>query len=353
MPPRYTTRVALVLAAGVAACGPSSAVNRAAIAGDAGDARTGGRGGAGAASGSGGAGGLAGAGGTGGAGAGGAGAGAGGAGSGGAGSGGDGGAVGAGGSGGVSGAGGGAGTGGAGGGGPLDPVPPDARPPDAPPASPDAPEPPEPPPPDAAADAPAGLPGTTACPAAAAADEVISTFEGGALTTVRVGDRGGTSWTVISVVEGTSGALSAATVPSHCGSTSAMLFSGTPTDLRAPITRALLREGSSQFFDARAFRGLRVWMRATVAGEVRVKVSDRNTSTAGGICASCNDHFEIATLVGTDWRLYTIPWSALKQRGVGDPQPALNAAGLYAIEIVAPKTPPAYSLYIDDPAFVR
>ena len=59
-------------------------------------------------------------------------------------------------------------------------------------------------------------------------------------TTLRVGARGGTPWTVISTQVGITGTIEAVEVPERCGSRGAMRFAGTSDGTRAPIVRALL-----------------------------------------------------------------------------------------------------------------
>jgi hypothetical protein len=221
--------------------------------------------------------------------------------------------------------------------------------PDAAPPPPDT----NPPPPDA--------PAMITCPMPAA-DEGIASFEGG-LTNDRVGERGGTPWTVLSgtldPAMGITGMLAPATGPARCGSTGFLRFTGMANATRSPITRALFRNPSgstAQYLNASAFKGLRMFLRSTGGGTVRVKVPDRNTATPGGVCMMCNDHFTTEVAVTAEWQLFTLPFAQLKQQGTGDPQPALASGALYSLEIVAPRVGQAttqFTLEVDDISFFR
>jgi hypothetical protein len=252
--------------------------------------------------------------------------------------------------------------------GPPAPAPPPARPVDAgappdrpPPPAPDAAPPdraPSAPPPDAApppVDRPPPPPdAVAACPPEPAADR-IADFEGGALATLRVGARGGTPWTIISLEEGSTGAIAATQVPGPCGSRGAMRFAGTTSaDTRAPLVRALLVEEAPdpRFFDARGYRALRVWLKAVPPGNVRIKISDSNTTRAGGVCTGCNNHFLLAVAADGELRPYVIPFAEMRQDLVEERQPALNTGALFAVEIGPPRLP-AYEVVVDDVSFVK
>jgi hypothetical protein len=215
------------------------------------------------------------------------------------------------------------------------------------------------PPPDT--NPPPDAPPMIVCPMPAA-DEGISSFESG-LTSDRVGDRGGTPWTVLAgtldPAMGITGMVAPATAPARCGSTTFLRFTGMANATRTPITRTLFRAASgstAQFFNASAFKGLRMFLRSTGGGTVRIKVPDRNTALPGGVCMMCNDHFIIDLNVTAEWQLFTVAFAQLKQSGTGDPQPALASGALYSLEIVAPRagasTAP-FTLEVDDISFFR
>jgi hypothetical protein len=206
---------------------------------------------------------------------------------------------------------------------------------------------------------PPDAPPMITCPMPAA-DEGIANFEAG-LTSDRVGDRGGTPWTVLmSTLDpamGITGTLATATGPARCGSTTFLRFTGMANATRTPITRTLFRSGSTaQFLNASGFKGFRMFLRANGGGTVRIKVPDRNTALTGGVCMMCNDHFIIDLNVTAEWQLFTVAFAQLKQSGTGDPQPALASGALYSLEIVAPRPGPStapFTLEVDDISFFR
>ena len=238
-------------------------------------------------------------------------------------------------------------------------------PPDAPPPKPPAPDaaPPEPSPPDAPADLAPDRPpivetppieGALPCPPPLSADDIISDFEGGALTTVLAPGRGGTTWTVIALRDGATGAVAAPAIPPRCGSTAALRFFGLSTETQAPIVRALLvGTGDNRFFDASAYKSVRLALRAAIPSRIRLKISDRNTAVPGGVCVDCNDHFSANLIVDTEWRTFTVRFSALRQLGFGDPHPGLLTSAVFAIELVVPRVAGEYELFVDDVGFVE
>jgi hypothetical protein len=191
------------------------------------------------------------------------------------------------------------------------------------------------------------------CPPAPAADEMIASFEDGSLKASAIAGRDATTWYLINTGSGASATLTVVEHPLRCGSRRHLRLAGVASPTQIPIARLLLLANSG-FYDARArgYQGVRVTLRAASAAHVRVKLSDRNTATAGGVCASCSDHFGAEVDVPADWTTYLLPFSSLKQTGVGDPQPAVNAAALFGLEIVA-RSPAAFELGIDDVAFYR
>jgi hypothetical protein len=222
------------------------------------------------------------------------------------------------------------------------PRPPDA-PPDTPPPPPDAPPPPRDRPPDTA----------PPCPPEPAADR-IADFEDGSLETLQVGTRGGTPWRVVSTAPGVAGTLEAAEVPVRCGSTGTMRFSVTSDGLSAPIVRAQLtvEDPAAPFFDASGYRAIRVWLRSVPAGRARIKLSDANSTRAGGVCTGCANHFLQQVDVDGELRPYVVRFADMKQEGPDEIVPALRQNALFAVEIVPPKSA-TFDLLIDDVSFVR
>ena len=192
---------------------------------------------------------------------------------------------------------------------PTSPPPPDAAPPPPDMA-------PTPPPPDAPS-----MPPPMACPMPAA-DELIASFKG-ALTTDRVGDRGGTGWSVLTgsdQVPGVAGTVALGTGPARCGNTDFLRFTGTAVATRSPIIRAQLRENSADrpnLSTPAPFKGMRMFLRSTNGGRARLKLPDRNTATIGGVCTLCSDHFALEVDVTSEWQLFKFPFADLKQAGDG------------------------------------
>jgi hypothetical protein len=203
-------------------------------------------------------------------------------------------------------------------------------------------------PPDAAPDLASG------CLLPPAADEIISTFEGNQVTTAMVAGRGGTSWTFLPA-DG-AGSVAAASVAENCGSQSALRVTGSGFTTRSPLAQALLMTGDAsgaRFYDATAYKGVRFWLRLAVPGPVRLKVSDKDTSKPGGVCTVCNDHFAVDVDATTDWKSFTVPWTALKQLASGDKFPALDLAHLFGIEFFPAHPSGSFDLWVDDVTFFR
>ena len=242
---------------------------------------------------------------------------------------------------------------------PVDaPAPPvDVAPPRLDTAPPPMPPPPMPPPPDAApppmvdARPPAPDMPPAGCLPTPAADELISNFEDGALSTNMVAGHGGPSWTLVNTIEGATATLSIPEQPLQCGSRRALRFAGMASATKTPIVRVLF-VGTGQFYDARAYKGIRFYLRGGVNQRVRMKLPDRNTLSAGGICMVCNDHFGADLDVTPDWKAFTIPFAATTQSGTGDPQPALSVAALFGVEFVV-RAVQTFELHIDDVSFFK
>jgi hypothetical protein len=219
------------------------------------------------------------------------------------------------------------------------PLPPDVAPPrDMTPA----------PPPDMSRppDAPA-----TGCLPTPANDEVISLFEDGNLGSRQVDGRGGTFWGAINTDNGATATLTVPEMPVRCGSSRALRFAGTATTA-TPILRLTLVQGTAQFYDASAYRGVRFSLRSGVAARVRFKLPDRNTASFGGMCVVCNDHWGADLDVTPDWKSFSITFASLAQTGTGDDEESLDEAALSAIELVV-RNQAAFELFVDDVSFFR
>jgi hypothetical protein len=189
------------------------------------------------------------------------------------------------------------------------------------------------------------------CLATPANDEVISLFEDGMLGSRQVAGRGGTFWGTINTDEGATATLTVPEMPVRCGSSRALRFAGTATT-STPILRLFLVQGTAQFYDASAYRGIRFSLRAGVAARVRLKLSDRNTTSYGGMCTLCNDHWGADLDVTPDWKSFSITFASLTQTGAGDREESLDEAALAGIELVV-RNVSAFELFVDDVSFFR
>jgi hypothetical protein len=187
----------------------------------------------------------------------------------------------------------------------------------------------------------ASMPG--ACVPSAPAD-MIADFEAGDLKLNRVGGRGGMTFHVVNTTSGT--AANVALI--HCGQR-AMLLQSTGGTTKAVLAQGQLVysvDGVPDLYDARAYRGISVVLRASRAIDVRLKLPNGDT-TAGG-----NDHFQLAFVAGTGWQQLSATWSAFHQLGTATQFPSLDVSTLYAVEISA-TLPAGVSLWVDEIAFTR
>jgi hypothetical protein len=215
-------------------------------------------------------------------------------------------------------------------------------PPDAPPRMPDrAPPPPEPP--------------TTDCFAAPAPADLISDFERGRPVTVAAPGRGGTDWLPLNA-ETNTGEVEVTSIIERCSSKLALRFDGSTFAGRVPLVRTAfvntIRTGEV-FYDARAYRGVRLSLRSALPIEIQIKFPDRDTDPVGGVCTGCGDDFGITVVAETEWQTFTVLFSELRQQGNGQAFPALDVTGLSALQIYAPQADGAFDLWIDDVSFMR
>jgi hypothetical protein len=182
---------------------------------------------------------------------------------------------------------------------------------------------------------------------------LIADFEAGTATTVVVGDRGGTPFTVAN----SSVTADVALVQAQCANRRALFYRGgtTPAGTSRLLQARFIVQpssGVSRFLDARRWRGISFSVRASVPRTFHMKVSDRNTSSSGGVCTACSDHFQIGLAAGTNWTAHDVPFSTLTQTGVGDSFPALDTSALLSLEFSA-NTSQAFELWLDDIAFLE
>lgn len=214
-----------------------------------------------------------------------------------------------------------------------------ALPPDVAPAPPDA-----APPRDSAPDVADTGPPMSAC-ASYPATDMIADFENGTLATNRVGVRGGPPFHMVSPELGTL----ANVATSFCGQRAMQLQPiGTPS--RSPLVQGHLMPDRAnpdeELYDARAYRGIAIALRASTPIAVRLKLPNNDTTSAG------NDHFQVSLNVGTEWTQVSMIWTTFKQLGVATQFPTFDVSTLYAVEISA-SLPAGASLWVDQIAFVR
>jgi hypothetical protein len=217
----------------------------------------------------------------------------------------------------------------------------DASPDTSPEASIDAPAPVSAPPPD----------GTPLCLPPPDPNDLIADFEAGSAATVRFADRGGTTFLLVANGAGDIAVSPPRPVP-LCGSFRFMTLQGSniPADRQGHIQAHLMRSVPGQptaYFDARAFTGVRLSLRASTALSVMLHLPDRNTTLARPY-----DHFGITLNAGPEWRSYVVPFRDLRQAGNGMCFPAVDAQSLFAVEIAVIGAT-TFELSIDDIGFVR
>jgi hypothetical protein len=207
-------------------------------------------------------------------------------------------------------------------------------------------------PPDLAPDAgPMTVNGSAICLAAPERRDLIADFEDGTLRLATVEGRGGNSFHLVQATG--AGELSLGTlVPSlgACGSTLFMHFRGVAIAAgRNGHIQGLFINGPAGInrdYDARAFSGVRISLKASRQMSVSLEIPDGQTVTGGAY-----DHFSISLNVTTSWRTYLVPFASLRQQGSGTPQPALDLARLIGIELQILERD--FDLWVDTIAFTR
>jgi len=219
-----------------------------------------------------------------------------------------------------------------------------------PPAPPDA----SLPTPDVAPPPPLSMPPTTACLRPPARADLVADFETSQPVTVIVPGRGGTRWTVLNATTNTV-EVGVASIVERCGSQIALRFDGSTFAGDVPFVQAaFVVAGStgSPFYDARAYRGVRLALRSPSTVTIQIQFSDRDTDPLGGVCTRCQDNFSASLLVTAEWQTFTVLFSELRQQGTGDRFPALDLTRLSTVQIHAPQVDGAFDLWLDDVRFL-
>jgi hypothetical protein len=176
------------------------------------------------------------------------------------------------------------------------------------------------------------------------ASDMIADFESGTLNINRVGARGGRPFRMVTPEHGTL----ANVVTSFCGQR-AMQMQPIGTPPQAPLAQGPLMPNAAnvddELYDARAYRGIVIALRASTPVNVRLKLPNHDTTSAG------NNHFLVSFTVGAEWTQASFTWSVFRQAGTAQ-FPWFDVSTLYAVEISA-SLPPGASLWVDNVAFLR
>jgi hypothetical protein len=104
-------------------------------------------------------------------------------------------------------------------------------------------------------------------------------------------------------------------------------------------------------YDATEYSGVSFWAKAQNPVDLNIRVADAYTSSDGGQCDLCGDHFRATLRVTQEWQRYEAAWVELQQWGWGSPQrQSVDLSQLYAIEFQWSRDTPI-SLLLDDVAF--
>jgi hypothetical protein len=104
-------------------------------------------------------------------------------------------------------------------------------------------------------------------------------------------------------------------------------------------------------YDAGRYAGISFWAKGPA--HIRFQIGDAYTSTEGGHCKDCFNHFGIELALKPDWQRYTIPFEWLSQRqGWGEPRPQIDKAGLFAMEWQLSTPGKDFDVWVDDVEFV-
>jgi hypothetical protein len=206
-------------------------------------------------------------------------------------------------------------------------------------------------PPDVAPDAgPMAVDGSATCLAAPERRDLIADFEDGTLRLATVDGRGGGSFHLVTT--GAGELASATVIPSlgACGSSLLMFLRAVaiPAGRNGHIQGLFIPgpTGTNRDYDARAFSGVRISLKASRQMSVSLEIPDGHTITE-----SAFDHFSVNLNVTTSWRTFVVPFASLRQTGNGTPRPALDLARLVGVELQS--TERDFDLWVDTIAFTR
>lgn len=108
-------------------------------------------------------------------------------------------------------------------------------------------------------------------------------------------------------------------------------------------------------YDASKYGGVGFWAKKGPGstGKVRMKVPDKNTDPAGGICGECFNDFGIDLTFSDEWEYFIVPWYKMsQQKGWGSPKVAeIDAKTIMGIQFQVNDKGRNYDIWIDDLQF--
>ncbi|MFZ5891633.1 MAG: hypothetical protein ACOY0T_11320 [Myxococcota bacterium] len=106
-------------------------------------------------------------------------------------------------------------------------------------------------------------------------------------------------------------------------------------------------------WDASAYNGITFWAKATTTTSVNVQLPDRNTQARGGICTTCDHHWQTLVSIGTEWKRYTVRFADLQLEPGTVPTPtAFDKTGIIMLQIFMSKGK-TFDLLVDDVALIK
>ena len=109
-------------------------------------------------------------------------------------------------------------------------------------------------------------------------------------------------------------------------------------------------------FDGSGYKGISFFARRgpTSVGTVRVKVPDKNTFPAAGVCTECYNDFGASVELTEEWKAFVFEFHELSQLpGWGSPQPAgLDETTIYGLQFQVASPGADFDIWLDDLAFV-
>jgi len=112
-------------------------------------------------------------------------------------------------------------------------------------------------------------------------------------------------------------------------------------------------ESTKNPYDASAYTGVTFWAKATASTSVMFQLPDRNTQVRGGICTSCDHHWQTLVTIGTEWTRYTVRFADLQLEGGTVPTPtAFDKTGIIMMQMHF-STGKVFDVWVDDFALVK